>query len=498
MVDVKTDYVPGVEFVALRVERDGEVVAERAVAAGEDFLSGQRAVTLEDVRDRRLSLRVGLVDPDSRVLADRHVGFEVPGGVVGATVIITRNCRDISCESGRACLDGRCVDGSCTPETPERCPPAGCASPADCRSGASCARPVCEDGTCLLGGGGCGAGEYCDPEIGCLPVPDGTRRDAGAPDGGSSDAGVPDAGVPDAGPLDAGVPAVCVEMAFAGTRDAPGTAPPTPPVDGRGSEARFGAVTVVRTDRSTGTLVVYDGTAMALRRVALDGEVTTLLTPEELCPAASVRAGHGVDSSGAIHWRCSPATIGRRDPDGTVTHVPLTGVPSGGIVQGLNVGRDDRLYVVGSASDGGLWRPFVLRVSTDGTGEVVWTPSDPLPALSVPTDIVVAADSALAYMADPNFRRIRRIDLVAGVMTDVLSPPGVALVTSDQRLALDGAGRLYTTGLVIAPGGLRVAELRALTAQTGIDVIGPDDDVVQADCATAMGWACELILFSCR
>lgn len=129
----------------------------------------------------------------------------------GVVVLISRDCRAVSCGSGQTCHAGQCVDEDCDTQDPS-CLGSECNEDADCPPLAPCAAAECAAGACLyVDRGTCGAGAYCDPERDCSPLPDGpsdagadaslTSQDAGidaglsaGPDGGS-DAGV-DAGAP--------------------------------------------------------------------------------------------------------------------------------------------------------------------------------------------------------------------------------------------------------------------------------------------------------------
>jgi len=338
--------------------------------------------------------------------------------------------------------------------------------------------------------------DACDVDA-AVPVDAGF--DAGPPDAPSDAGRRPDAYVGDTGPVDCTPPPppTCTGTPIAGNRMFPGTSPPT---DGRGLAARFGHSNTIRTDRSTGTLVVYD--SQALRRVQLTGEVSTILTSAEMCPGGGAHSSgyssHGVDSMGAIYWLCGDRTLHRRGPDGRLSSVRTTVIPAN--VQGLNVGQDDEIYVVwGERLTDTDFQASLARVSRDGTGVVVWSGPAVGYVLSVPTDVVVR--DGIAIIPDPNSSRLRRVDIATGVLTDVESPPGCPLMASDQHLALDGAGNLYTAGRMIAPDGRQLAGFMSWTSQFGIDVVGPDDDVIQASCdylsTDPSGWACEITRYSC-
>ena len=89
-------------------------------------------------------------------------------------------------------------------------------------------------------------------------------------------------------------------------------------------------------------------------------------------------------------------------------------------------------------------------------------------------------------------------------MTDVKAGSS-ALAASDQHLAVDAAGNLYTAGRKIAPSGTVLATFPNATGQFGIDVVGVRDDIVETLCDYILpddndktkpyGWACAIVLY---
>lgn len=173
-IDLRTDFVPGVEFTAVRVELSEDGRSEEHLAGAGDYLSGQRVAELQGLSARTTrELAVELVDDGGRVVARRDVLVQHQTDLV-VTVVLTRDCRDVSCpssptSSATSCLGGECVDPTCVEGDEETCNP-GCSVDADCAPMAPCARPVCSSGVCLYGADdSCGADEYCDPNAGCVP-----------------------------------------------------------------------------------------------------------------------------------------------------------------------------------------------------------------------------------------------------------------------------------------------------------------------------------------
>jgi hypothetical protein len=196
-VDLRTDYVPGIEFASVRTVLVGEAGAgDRSTTAAarldDDFVAGRRVAEIDGLAaGSTLPLRVELMAADGRAIAARpvRVTFE---GRTAVTVVVTRDCTGVACPIAggdplaTACLNGRCVDPACTPETPDACGEPSCSAPSECADGSMCATPVCVAGTCLLDAeaGRCGRDEYCDPEAGCRALP--TPTDSMPP----ADAGV--------------------------------------------------------------------------------------------------------------------------------------------------------------------------------------------------------------------------------------------------------------------------------------------------------------------
>lgn len=194
IVDLRTDYVPGVEFTEVEILRlgdDEDVVVRRLAAVGEDFIRGQRVAEL-DVAGPRVELRARLLAPNGRRIADRRQQVELQG-TTGVTIVITRDCEGVPCDDDQACLDAVCVSLGCSPEHPELCGTLVlCGRDEACtQPNATCARAVCEGSLCFDEAieGACAPDEYCVPEVGCELLPMST--DAGVVgDGGPP----PDAG----------------------------------------------------------------------------------------------------------------------------------------------------------------------------------------------------------------------------------------------------------------------------------------------------------------
>ncbi len=243
VVDLRTDFVPGVEFheVRTRVSRGGLPATEAGWTntellehLGINYIDGEHVADYSKIGKGLFAVRVELLDGAGRPVAQGRELVEVKTATQAVTVVITRDCRGVQCPgagdspSSVACLGGRCVDPQCTPETPQYCPMPACMTAADCAPRAACATAQCVTGvgTCVYRGDDsmCAAGQYCDPDRGCVSRPP-PAGEGGVPEGGLSEGGS-DAGV-DAGPPDPCVGVVCTgyTICVAGTcQDLPGCA----------------------------------------------------------------------------------------------------------------------------------------------------------------------------------------------------------------------------------------------------------------------------------
>jgi hypothetical protein len=189
-VNVTTDFVPGAEMTAVRVDveeldatPDDAPFSERVsfVAQREDdFLRGVDVASLPLPRAGRYRIGVALLDSLGEPLARQSIEVIVRDAFT-ATILVTRSCVGVTCPADgdapdeTVCLGGRCVTPECARD-PEDCPD-GCGSDLDCAVGVDCAVARCIAGECFVAGrpagtpGACDAQEYCDPETGCTPFP---------------------------------------------------------------------------------------------------------------------------------------------------------------------------------------------------------------------------------------------------------------------------------------------------------------------------------------
>jgi len=204
-VDLKTDFVPGVEFQRVRTTLlegigPGPMGSrfEEAASTATDYLEGSRIAEIEGLEPGNARVLVEVLEDDGTVVADRRIVVRFSGNRA-VTVVVTRTCRARVCpdpggdSQATECLGGRCVEPGCVEESADMCGPPDCASPADCPGGAACARVRCVAGACLLGAddSACGSGQRCDPELGCndLTGDTGPMPDTSTPTDSGGDAG---------------------------------------------------------------------------------------------------------------------------------------------------------------------------------------------------------------------------------------------------------------------------------------------------------------------
>lgn len=168
-VDLRTDYVGGVEFETALVSLDGGAFETVQLDHRANYVSGVRLIKYDglDPGTRRVVVRLmlGTIQVAERAAV---VSLQETSAV---TVVMTRSCWGVSCDPGQVCLGGACVDETCNPETPTTCTDQ-CSADADCGGGSvDCLAGRCVDGVCLLGdSGSCGSGLFCHPDIGCASV----------------------------------------------------------------------------------------------------------------------------------------------------------------------------------------------------------------------------------------------------------------------------------------------------------------------------------------
>ena len=213
-VSLATSFVPGVEFTAIEtatltpgVPLDSAAVLQSVltpVSRGDSFAHGRVVAEFSNSAKGASVVRVRLKKADGSTLTQRRVSFQNTTSAYALTLFLTRDCLNVTCGTGGSlnrseCLSGQCVDPQCDPSNVEtRAMYCGdltfCATAADCAPTQSCARQSCVTGVCnptASWTGACGDTAWCNPDDGCVPLPD--IADAGMDSGVLVDGGAGDA-----------------------------------------------------------------------------------------------------------------------------------------------------------------------------------------------------------------------------------------------------------------------------------------------------------------
>jgi hypothetical protein len=197
-VELRTDLVAGAEFFAVEAVLDGSGRVDRPAIGSQDFLTGQRIAEFDGIEPGQHVVTVRLLDADGTEVAHRRTRVDIDGQLA-LTVLVSRDCRTITCGLEDTCVHGECISVDCHEElNPTACGTFECASDGDCAPpSASCATAVCDLGACLAApvADACAAMEYCDVDGGC--------RMRGAPRDAAVDA-IADTSVMDAGDTSTG------------------------------------------------------------------------------------------------------------------------------------------------------------------------------------------------------------------------------------------------------------------------------------------------------
>ena len=223
-------------------------------------------------------------------------------------------------------------------------------------------------------------------------------------------------------------------------------------VDGPSEAAQFSLPLGIAVD-AEGVIYLADSGNHAIRRIASDGEVSTLDTPESLEMSLYTRLtvdgdGNLYGTRDAIVSRTTGTEIWRLSPDGAFSVV--AGVV--GRVPGMDVDGEDRVYFVSQFGGASM----VGRIDTGG---VVSTVLEGVPgafggALSLDARGIAVASDGTVYVVDWVFRRVVRIttDGEVAVVGDQSSfrfrnaPLAIAL-TPDGDLLVSAFDRLHRASL---------------------------------------------------
>lgn len=180
LVSLQTDLLPGREFTGVRVSLGGpdgaEMQVEAAASLGEPYGEGVRVADFAGLNEGLYRVVVAVLDDAGHVVEERPVRLQV-SGTAGINVVISRNCRGVSCPGADAataiaCLGGTCVQEQCLEGGPE-CGEPQCIADSDCApSGIPCTAAICSSGACLSvpDSGNCDPGDVCDADLGCVAV----------------------------------------------------------------------------------------------------------------------------------------------------------------------------------------------------------------------------------------------------------------------------------------------------------------------------------------
>lgn len=188
-VDLRTDWVSGAEFFAVRTElfenrpSDSDMVnGTRSVIvpalADDAFVEAVRVADFAGLEVGGYWVRSSLLGASGNIVAARLVQVEIRSSQP-ITVVVSRDCGGLTCPGAGddpaliACQGGRCVDPRCAPEQPETCGDVACTGDPDCpAAAASCAIAACVAGSCLFAADPDACDPdlfYCSPTDGCLP-----------------------------------------------------------------------------------------------------------------------------------------------------------------------------------------------------------------------------------------------------------------------------------------------------------------------------------------
>ncbi len=263
-------------------------------------------------------------------------------------------------------------------------------------------------------------------------------------------------------------------------------------VDGRGGDARFHTPSGLALDAS-GTLYVADTGNHAIRRIAVDGTVTTLAGTGDAGyidgPAAQARfhapTGVAVDAAGRVFVADGFNDRVRVIEGGVVRTLAGDGQP--GFVDGIGAqARFDTPSGLALDASGALWiadtgNHALRRVTPDGTTTtLVLHGSDPDPQPASPVSVAIDAQQRL-YVGELARGRVLQIE-----------PHGLAFVLTGREmtqrlarpagLAFDRFGRLWVADAA-AHRVHRITRVRRHGAKQNLDnvAVGPAPDAALPD-----------------
>ena len=176
VVELRTDFLPAVDFVGTEVRLDGLAEPESLLAYDKDVREPFRIARFAGLERGARTVDVRLISAEGQVVFRRPVRVELRANT-GVTITAHRRCLNIECDDGQACLGGACVDATCVEERPEACDALECVDCGEaCETSDDCSNVGSCRGECLSGRCGvdvvseCGASALCHPDDGCLEL----------------------------------------------------------------------------------------------------------------------------------------------------------------------------------------------------------------------------------------------------------------------------------------------------------------------------------------
>lgn len=187
-VDLRSNFVPGIEFDAVRTEvwgrdnRSPEVSTTTIVRWTDPVEDGVRVAEAPGLAPGSYTVSATLLRAGSAI-AQRSViiSFDVSTIV---TVLVTRDCLHVICPDGLTCLVGVCVPQDCLDGSIfDGCPTVTCSRDDMCDPpDIECTEALCVEGRChpFPNHEECGSAEWCNPDDGCRVFPGWPSEDTGS------------------------------------------------------------------------------------------------------------------------------------------------------------------------------------------------------------------------------------------------------------------------------------------------------------------------------
>ncbi len=174
-VDLRTNLVAGVEFDQARTDvwslDDATLRATATTEVTRDTPVGEGARVGEFLRLEPGTYRVVVALTRAGALVSEGAEVALVRRATAVEILIARSCAGVRCGPDEVCVAGRCAGqgcarGACLPDT--------CTTDASCGTAeVACATALCLSGQCypFPRAGACGAGRWCNPDVGCRVIP---------------------------------------------------------------------------------------------------------------------------------------------------------------------------------------------------------------------------------------------------------------------------------------------------------------------------------------